>query len=527
MPNRRHRGSLGRDYDAHVPSTLTLRQASPAKTRADLVVVGILDTPKGPTVAPGGEDVAAALGRRWQGLLSSMGVKGKSGEITKVPTGGDLNSPLMLLVGLGSTADLDAIRTAAGTASRSVNNTTSVAVALPATTPEEIAAATAGWLLGSYRFTRYRKESPADTDVPGTVSLLSPVARQGEATAAFGRAEVLARAVIRIRDLVNTPPADLTPPAFADQVVTDLEEWRTDHGKGLKKAGAALTLTVFDDTELAELGCGGILAVGAGSAAAPRMVKLQWQPREPIAHLALVGKGVTFDSGGLSIKPASGMSEMKSDMAGAATVLQATLVIAQLGLPVAVTAWAPMAENMVSGSSFRPGDVLRMQNGTTVEIQNTDAEGRLLLADALAMATAEEPDVVLDVATLTGHMVMALGNKVTGVLGDDHVVADVLRSAETAGESMWPMPITDEMSTRLKASRIADLKQHDWVRWGGGLFAAAFLREFTDARPWAHLDIAGPSYNSGGASGHLTHGGTGVGLTTLVQFAEDLVASRS
>ncbi|HET6968570.1 MAG TPA: M17 family metallopeptidase, partial [Ornithinibacter sp.] len=235
-----------------------------------------------------------------------------------------------------------------------------------------------------------------------------------------------------------------------------------------------------------------------------------------------VGKGVTFDSGGLTIKPAQSMTEMKSDMAGGAAVIQATLAIAALGLPVKVTTLVPMAENMVSGSSVRPGDVLTMYGGTTVEVLNTDAEGRLILADAMVMATERKPDVLLDVATLTGAMVVALGDRVAGVMGSDEVVEGVLAAAETAGEAQWPMPIPEAMDERIHSSKVADLAQHDWTRWGGGLFAGAFLREFTAGLPWAHLDIAGPGFNSGSAYGHITPGGTGVAVATLVDYARSL-----
>jgi len=283
-----------------------------------------------------------------------------------------------------------------------------------------------------------------------------------------------------------------------------------------------VSIKVRDEKELAELGCGGILGVGGGSAAPPRLVELSYAPRGAQVHLALVGKGITFDSGGLTIKPGSSMSDMKSDMAGAAAVVQATFAIARLGLPLKVTTFAPMAENMVSGSAMRPGDVLTMYGGTTVEISNTDAEGRLVLGDALVMATERKPDVILDVATLTGHMVVALGDKVAGVMGSPDIVDAVLAAAQSAGEEQWPMPIPEAMNERIHSSRIADLAQHDWVRWGGGLFAAAFLREFTGGLPWAHLDIAGPSYNSGGPYGHVTSGGTGFAVATLVDYAKSL-----
>jgi leucyl aminopeptidase len=284
-------------------------------------------------------------------------------------------------------------------------------------------------------------------------------------------------------------------------------------------------LTILDERELAEQGCGGILGVGAGSDAPPRLAELRYRPPGATAHLAIVGKGVTYDSGGLTIKPATGMQTMKCDMAGAAAALQATYAIARLGIPVNVTTFAPMAENMLSGRAMRPGDVLTMYGGRTVEVLNTDAEGRLILADALVRATESEPDVILDIATLTGHMVLALGERVGGVLGSAEVVADVLAAGETAGEAHWPMPITDDMDERIHSSKIADLSQHDWIRWGGGLYAGAFLREFTAGLPWGHLDIAGPAFNTGGGYGHVPPGGTGFGVPTLVEFARALAAS--
>jgi leucyl aminopeptidase len=326
----------------------------------------------------------------------------------------------------------------------------------------------------------------------------------------------VAAAVATVRDWVNRAPNDLTPPVFADAVA--------DAVKGRGRGKHKVSVTVRDDDELRTMGCGGILAVGDSSAAPPRLVELRYAPKGATKHLALVGKGITFDSGGYTIKPPASMPEMKSDMAGAAAVVQATLAIASLGLPLKVTTYAALAENMVSGSAMRPGDVISMADGTTVEISNTDAEGRLLLGDAMHLAAQDQPDVLLDVATLTGHMVVALGDKVGGVMGDDDVVRDVLAAAEAMGEDMWPMPIPEAMSERIRSSKIADLAQHDWIRWGGGLFAAAFLREFNGGRPWGHLDIAGPAFNSAGPSGHLTSGGTGVAVTTLVEFARRLGA---
>jgi leucyl aminopeptidase len=498
-------------------TSYTLRSASPANSKADTVVVGVVQTPKGVSLAPGGEDVAKAYGRKLRPLLSTLGVTGKAGEVVKVPTSGTLGSPLLLLVGLGSATEADAVRRAAGAAARALTNAATVALALPADSPELVRAVTEGHALGGYAFTTYKNDSKKDATAPGDVVVLSPVARKKETVTAFEEAQVVARAVATTRDWVNTAPGDLRPPDFADAVVAA--------GKALGKGRGApkVTIKVHDEQALAELGCGGILGVGQGSSAPPRLVELTYSPRGAKTHLALVGKGITFDSGGLTIKPAQGMQEMKSDMAGAAAVVQATFAIAALGLPVKVSAFAPMAENMLSGSAIRPGDVVTIYGGTTVEITNTDAEGRLVLADALARATELGPDVILDVATLTGAMVVALGDKVAGVMGTEEIVERVLAASASAGEPTWPMPIPEEMKERITSSKVADLTQSDWVRWGGGLFAGAFLREFTGGLPWAHLDIAGPSFNSGAPSGHLTSGGTGWAVGTLVDYARALV----
>ena len=499
-------------------TTYTLRNASPAKTKCDAVVIGVTPRSGGAQAAAGGEDVASAYGRSWRGLLSSLGVTGKAGEVVKVPAGKTIGASLLVLVGLGEDPGADAVRRAAGAASRAVSNSASVAVALPASTPELVGAVTEGFLLGGYAFTTYQsKEQPAGL---AELVVLSPAARRKEVVAAFEGAQVLAAAVASTRDWVNTPAGDLTPPVFADAVV----EAGKAHRKAHRGRQQRVEVTVLDEAALAELGCGGLLGVGAGSAAPPRLVELRYTPKDARTHLALVGKGITFDSGGLSIKPAQGMHEMKSDMAGAAAVVQSVFAIAALDLPITVTAYAALAENMLSGDAMRPGDVVSIYGGTTVEVLNTDAEGRLVLADALVRATEQEPDVIVDVATLTGAMVVALGDQVAGVMGSEEVVEHVLGAAGSAGEQAWPMPIPEQMDERIHSSKIADLAQHDWVRWGSGLFAAAFLREFTAGKPWAHVDIAGPSYNSGGPRGHVTSGGTGFGVTTLVELARRLSA---
>lgn len=504
-------------------TSYALRTASPASVKADALVVGLLSTPKGPVVVAGAEAVASAWGRKWRPLLATLGVTGKAGEITKLPTSSTIGAPLLVLVGLGAAPDPEGVRRAAGAAARAVTNAASVALVVDGATPAGIAATVEGWRLGGYRFTAYRGERPTEEPAPtgeageaGEVVVLTPLARRKEAKQALEAALVVADAVATARDWVNTPPGDLTPPAFAD-AVTEAHRTLTS-GRGAPAVG----ITVYDEEQLAAMGCGGILAVGQGSAAPPRLVELTWSPKHATTHLALVGKGITFDSGGLSIKPAGSMTTMKCDMAGAATVVTALFAIARLGLPVKVTAYAPMAENMLSGRAYRPGDVVTAANGMTVEVLNTDAEGRMVLMDALTRAVATKPDVVVDVATLTGAMVVALGDRVAGVLGTDDIVDAVVRAGGEVGEPLWPMPIPEEMKERVTSSKIADLAQTDLVRWGGGLFAAAFLREFTGGLPWAHLDVAGPAFLSGGASGHLTPGGTGFGVATLVEYARSL-----
>ena len=502
----------GAGYPAPV-TTYSLRSASPAKTRADAVVAGVVQTAQGPRLAPGAEEVAAAYGRRLRPLLAMLGVTGRAGEAVRLPTTRVIGSPLLVLVGLGRQGeDPSAVRRAAGVAARSVSNAATVAVALPASSAALVRAVTEGWMLGGYTFAGYRRDTAAEASGPGTVAVLTGAARRPDLVAACEQAQLLSAAVASVRDWVNTPPADLTPAAFADAVAAAHRE--LTKGRGAPTVG----LTVHTEVELAGLGCGGILGVGRGSAAPPRLVELSWAPENARRHVGLVGKGITFDSGGLSIKSATGMPAMKSDMAGAAAVVQATLTAARLALPVRVSAFAPMAENMVSGSSTRPGDVLTLHGGRTVEVLNTDAEGRLVMADALVRAVEAEPDVIVDVATLTGHMVTALGDRVAGVMGSPAVTEALVAAGEAAGERLWPMPIPEEMTERVHSSKVADLAQHDWVRWGGGLFAAAFLREFTAGLPWGHLDIAGPAFNTGGPWGHLTSGATGFATATLVDY---------
>ncbi len=493
-------------------TTFTLRKGSPDKTRTDAVVVGVVSGRKGLVAAPGGEAVASSYGRKFAPMLAALGFKAKAGEVAKLPTGGTIKSPVLVLVGLGEADALtaDVVRRAAGVAARAVSNAVNVALALPAEDADQVRAVTEGYLLGGYSFDSFK--SAVDGDTAGEVVVLSPAARDKEVVAAFETAQVVAAAVARTRDWVNTPPGDLTPPAFADAVSAAAKKQK-------------VTVTVLDELQLEKDGFGGIIGVGRGSAAPPRLVKLSYKPRGAKQHLGLVGKGITFDSGGLTIKPGKSMQTMKSDMAGAAAVANATLAIAELGLPVAVTAWVPMAENMVSGSSTRPGDVLTMYGGKTVEVLNTDAEGRLVLGDALVLASESKPDLLVDVATLTGACETALGDRVGGVLSNDDALAErTVAAGGRVGEALWHLPLAPEMTTKVRTySKVADLMQHNVDLYGGALYAAAFLQEFVgEGIGWVHLDIAGPGFNERAPWGHVTSGGTGMAVATLVELATEL-----
>lgn len=322
------------------------------------------------------------------------------------------------------------------------------------------------------------------------------------------RASVVARATFITRDLVNTAPSHLYPATFADEI-----EALVDHSK--------ISVTVYDEVALAEGGFGGLLGVGQGSANPPRLVKLEYAPADAKGHVSLVGKGITFDTGGISLKPAGSMETMKSDMAGAATVGGVLYAVAELGLDVKVTGWLAMAENMPSSTGIKPSDILTIRGGTTVEVMNTDAEGRLVLADALVAATEENPDVVVDIATLTGAAMVALGNRTTGLMGADQVRAELSKAAATTGENVVEVPIPEEARAGFD-SNVADMK-NTGERFGGMQGAAAFLRDFVGETPWAHLDIAGPSFNESSPRGYTPKDATGTMVRTLIEF----VANRT
>lgn len=473
------------------------------------LVVGLAETSEGDILIGLPDDLGKSftktLGTDVATIARQLGGSSKAGKTVLVagPSGWRI-----VVVGVGPIdVTPEQVRRAAGAAVRLVAGLPApaphvVTLSLETAEPQVIKGAAEGALLGAYS---YRKGSGAGV---GQLVLVSQNKRP-EARQALDLAVATSAAVDLAREWVNLPGNDLFPESFAELV------------KPVAK-NAKLGLEVWDDKALEREGFGGIVAVGGGSVRKPRLVKLTYAPRGAKFHLALVGKGITFDAGGLNLKPGEGMYTMKCDMAGAAAVIAATVAIAELGLRIRVTTFAALAENLPSGSAYRPSDVLTMYGGKTVENGNSDAEGRLVMADALVKASEEQPSLVIDVATLTGACMVALGERVAGLMARDDETADlILDAAEAAGEQFWQLPIPEDARPKLD-SKVADLKSTG-DKYGGALTAAAFLSEFVpEETPWAHLDIAGPSFNSGAAYDYTPAGGTGVGVRTLVALAHAL-----
>jgi len=486
------------------------------------VGVPVRTTPDGPTIA--GESAALAgmalpttLDADW---CEQQGFSGKIAQtlIIRSLDGG----PAIVLVGLGSAdkldgdAGLESVRRAVASFVRVARTSGTALFVLPGVTgaamAEVAAAAAEGGSLATYSYDEYRSSGPS-TGLASLVLASGSDDVAGVAGVAEGatRGSLLARSVGLARDLVNEPPSSLTPERFA-QVVFDRFE-------GVD----GLTVEVWDEERIASERLGGLLGVAAGSVRPPRLVKVTYQPSDPFEfdgrrpHLALVGKGITFDSGGLSLKTASGMETMKTDMGGAAAVLAAIDAIAALGGRIPITAWAPMTENMPSGSATKPGDVLITRSGKTIEVLNTDAEGRLILSDGLTLAIEEGPDAVIDLATLTGAAVVALGKEIAGLLGNDEELRDALQSAgSAAGEPSWPLPLHADYAAHIE-SEVADMKNMGRPGQAGAISAALLLQEFVADVPWAHLDIAGPSRTDDNRW-YNTKGGSGFGVRTLVEL---------
>lgn len=447
---------------------------------------------EGGAALPGSEDTVAAVD---SALIDASGFEGKSGQSLRAP---HPEAAALVLVGVGDEASYEAIRDASGEAARLVKTEDAVSLLGKADIEGSVRAVVEGTLLGGYRYRDYKTE---ENSRPHLERLHVVGAQEAE----LNEWKTIAEATNLARDWVNTPARDLSPEVFAGLMET-------------AAVAAGASAEIWDRERIEEEGLGALLGVAAGSDRDPRVVVLTYKPSQPTGHLALVGKGITFDSGGLSIKSSNNMEEMKVDMSGAATVVAATIAIARLGLPVAVTCITPLTDNAIGGDATRPGDVLRPVDGPTIEVLNTDAEGRLILADGLGLARRHEADLIVDVATLTGAARVALGDEIAAVFASDPEVADrILGAAGRAGEDFWEMPLHKKYRKSLD-SNVADIKNISGSRYGGAIVAAVFLSEYAGDGPWAHLDIAGPAI-ARETSGERVKGASGVGVRTLVELA--------
>ncbi|MDQ1448430.1 MAG: leucyl aminopeptidase [Actinomycetota bacterium] len=473
---------------------------------ADLFVVPVFS---GARLGPGAQLVDDSIGGTLGEFMRETDFDGTRGEVLAVPTGGRLGARAALLLGVGDdeTFDAAALRRAGAVLARHASRVATVATTILDAVVADVDRAAAaqafaeGVCLGRYQFLRYKSEAKASR-----LERVFVIARaNAKVRAALARGARIAEAVAWARDLINEPAAAKSPAAVADLA------------KSLARA-SGLKVKVFAGEQLVRERMGGVLGVGNGSERPPRFVRLEYAPTRPRGTLALVGKGVVFDSGGLSLKTAGGMETMKTDMSGAAAVIAAMSTLRELAVKARVIGYVPLVENMPSGAAMRPGDVLTMRNGKTVEVLNTDAEGRLILADALSLASEEGADAIIDLATLTGAVTVALGEKVAGLMGShDGWVAQVREAAERAGERLWHLPLPDDYRRNLD-SEIADLRNISSGGGGGTLTAGLFLKEFTGTAPWAHLDIAGTARSSSDDA-ETTKGGTGYGVRTLVELA--------
>jgi leucyl aminopeptidase len=448
------------------------------------------------------------------GQLKDLGATGKFDEVIKIP---GTRTKLILFTGLGATQKEyphEILRRAAGSAARALAGSTEATFALPTNSLEALSAIAEGAALGAYAFDQFRGSTKSERKLPlATIAIHSKFTKKIEAKNALKRAQIIAKYTHLVRDLINTPPSHLTPDSFTKKIGAAV--------KSLGGSSSALKVSVLNEKQLKSGGYGGIIGVGQGSANPPRLLHIKYSPKKSLRTFAFVGKGITFDTGGLALKPAAGMEAMKSDMSGAAAVCGALLAIASLKLPVTIEAWAPLAENMVSDNATRPSDVITIYGGKTVEVLNPDAEGRLVLADALVKAQETKSlDGLIDVATLTGAQVVALGTRTSAVMtNNEDFSARFLIAASESGEAFWPMPLPQELRASLD-SPVADLANIG-ERMGGMLVAGLFLKDFIKPDvPWLHLDIAGPAYNESKAHGYTPVGGTGVALRTLLRLVE-------
>jgi leucyl aminopeptidase len=475
---------------------------TPEKARVDLLAVAMYaDRKPGPGAELGGK----ALVR----FAEDAGFEAKLGTTIVSPAPAGIAAKSLLVVGLGKRDELtiDGLRRAGAAIARSARTVRSVATTLADAAPKHIdrldvtAALVEGVVLGGYEFLRYK--SDAKRSQLASLTLLGGTGARVQSS--VDAALATANATCWARDLVNEPAAAKSPASFAAAATRLLRP------RGVK-------VQVWSGAELTRRRLAGTVTVGMGSQRPPRFLRMEYAPAGARHTLALVGKGVVFDSGGLSLKTSAGMEQMKTDMGGAAAVIAAMSVLQHLGVRTRVVGYAPMVENMPSGNAYRLGDVITYRNGKTVEVMNTDAEGRLILADALALAADEKADAIINLATLTGACMVALGPAIAGLMGNnDDWIAQVRAAGDSAGEKLWHLPLPAEYR-KLIDSEIADMKNTGGP-YGGAVTAGLFLEEFVGSVPWVHLDIAGPA-RAESTSGYTPRGGTGFGVRTLVELVQ-------
>lgn len=484
-----------------MPPQIVTTEENPLDISCNALVVGAFEGAGGPQLARVGAEADERLGGLLSEALRDARFKGKVGTTSLITTLGRLPAGVIVVAGLGPEdgAGPTEVRRTAGAAAKRLADRTEVVTALADGLGDAAAAAAVeGHLLASYRFKKYVS---AEEQVEHTTRLVVCASAR-----AADRGQIYAEATNAARDLINDPPDRLTPTVFAERA-TEIADV------------AGLSCKVFDEAELAARGFGGLLAVARGSVEPPRLVELNYSPAGATARVTIIGKGVTYDTGGLTIKTPAGMQNMKTDMAGGAAVIAVMSALPKLDVPVSVRALIPMTENMIGPAAMRVDDVLVHYGGRTTEMSNADAEGRLILADALALASEDPPDAMVDIATLTGHIVIGLGDSVGALFSNDDTLTKELRAAgDLAGEDLWPMPLYPGYEKHLD-SDVADQKNVG-KREGGGVSAALFLQRFVgDGIPWAHLDIAGPGrWDSETELG--PKGGSGFGTRTLLGWIE-------
>ena len=486
---------------------ISLSEGTWDKSTADIVALAVASAKTKRTRSLGRIEAVTGAGSI-KPLVADERFEGKASETLKVPATGNAKARWLLLVGIGDEKDPQKIAWIMGHAVASAASAQkSAAVELPDISPGSVRAASQGLVAGTYRYTEYKSDKSSGSTLTSAVILGAPKSTRG-LTAAVRAGKAIAESVNFARDLVNAPPNELNPITLARAAARES-----------RKLG--LSCRVWNKARIEKEKMNLLLAVNKGSAIEPRVIHVVYKPARAKKKVAFVGKGLTFDAGGLCIKPAGAMADMKCDMAGAATTLGIVLAAARLKLPIEVHAVVGSTENMTGAKAYRPGDVYKSLEGKTVEIVNTDAEGRLVLADVLTWSARKlKPDIMIDHATLTGACMVALGPWRAALYSDDDkLAAQYADAAKEEGESLWRMPLDSELRSDLKSS-VADLK-HIGGRYGGSITAALFLKEFVGETNWMHLDIAGPAFVDR-AHGRLPKGGTGFGVATGVRFLESL-----